>query len=1110
MIVGLAGLPGGLGVATVFELAEHWCGSALQRLQQAREALVEFDAQAERAVRAVDAIAEAKVDQSQLVAGLAWSGTLRPALEFGRRASVRLAYVELNAMQRAAVLAAGFGEPGVADAPGDSAGLLRELDEVTRELADLAGGRKASTGQDLPGMLKQLRDAPEPPLSAPKEVPALYIPSEKRGARWKTALWTVGILFVVALFSKNILIWLLLIAAIGFFAAGAFITSNFDEEQTARKGREVRKAADLKRQVEQLDTRARRILAMIGLRMRNRLNEFSDAAQHRIGPLLNTVDAPEASSTPDLLRLRPSQVSPPFVSYLASQLQATPDGGFLRDPLGDCDELEIVVDSGDDGGRVGRALARAALGVIRPGSGRFMFIEPGRLAEAYRVFGALNDTPATRLGERLYVTHVSELDSAVNALRTFVGRTKEAMTRETGQRVTDGAPEDMEIALQRAVVVLDRTEESYWPEKDRRRLQEYFGEVRGLAQVSAREGSVLLISLRRPSPAEDAAPVSPVRGARLLTASGAGPASIAYMAADSASEVASACDRWAKAAKKADSTLRQKGARLDWSDTEASDTRYGIEVEIGRHGAGRPARLVLGRDGGHHAICIGRTGSGKTNLFHVIVSNLVRRYSPTELELYLLDFKEGVEFAVYADLALPHCRAVAIDADRGFGLSVLAHLRRELNRRASVFKTAGVGITSLERYEESTGRNMPRIVLLIDEFQVLLQGEKMAGVATGAAAAALEDLVRRGRSFGLHVILGSQTLAGRELTPATLGQLAVRIVLPCSAPDAAMLLGDQAISSQLRAPGDAIVWSAGQGDVSDANLAKIFASNLDDLPELAETSRAHMIDAGDTPTAPFVFRGSGQNDLTEVMPHLRALLAETRDKTAALFAVGAPTAFGERPAGVFESRRGRNLLFVHRAEEARGSFFYSALESFLTLSNDCHVYVCDLEQARDFAGGSMSAALAAAFGERVQVIEPANLEACLAQLAARKGGPRSLLAIAGAGRSNLVRSPVLAKLLGEGPEQGLHVLATCDSVRNLERFIERSSLTEFGMRALGAATGADSQRLLDSSDAETLTAEQQYLLHDDAAVGRLVRLQVLTSSIERGDTRQGELEAEDA
>jgi hypothetical protein len=1097
-------------VATVFELSELWCAAALQRLQQARETIVEFDAQAERAVRVVGEIAGSKVDHTLLLEGLAWSDKLPPEVEFARQSNVRLTFIELDAMQRAAALAAVFGEPGQIEAGGEAADLLKDLDAVNRDIADIAGSRTVSIGLDLPSTLKQLRDAPEPVLAAPKETPALYIPSAKRGARWKTALWTLGILFVVAFFSKNILFWTLLIAALGFFAAGAFITSNFDEEQATRRGREVRKAADLKRQVEQLDTRARRILALMILKMQNRLSEFSDTAERCVAPLVNTARLPGDSITPELIQLRPSQVSTPLVSYLSSQLHASPDGGFLRDPLGDCDELEVVVDSGIDGGRVGRAMARAALGVIRPGSGRFMFIEPGRLAEAYRVFGALNDTPATRLGERLYVTHVSELDSAVSALRTFVGRTKEAMTRETGRRVTDGTTEIREIALQRAVVVLDRTEEGYWPEKDQRRLHEYYSEVQGLAQVGAREGSVLLISLWRSSHGRAASPGSSIRGARLVTAPEAGLPSINYMAADNASDVASVCDRWAQAAKKADSPLRQKGARLDWSDTEASDTRYGIEVEIGLHGAGRPARLVLGRDGGHHAICIGRTGSGKTNLFHVIVSNLVRRYSPMELELYLLDFKEGVEFAVYADLALPHCKAVAIDADRGFGLSVLAHLRRELNRRANVFKAAGVGITSLERYEESTGLNMPRIVLLIDEFQVLLQGEKMAGVATGASAAALEDLVRRGRSFGLHVILGSQTLAGRELTPATLGQLAVRVILPCSAPDAAMLLGDQAISSQLRAPGDAIVWSAGQGDVSDANLAKIFASNLDDLPELAETSRAHMIDAGTTPTAPFVFRGSGQNDLSEVIPHLRAQAAESRDKTAALFALGAPTAFGERPAGVFESRRGRNLLFVHRAEEARSSFFYSVLESVLTLNNACHVFVCDLEDARDFTGGSMSAAMEAIFGNRVQIIEPANLESSLAALAARKGGPRSLLAIAGAGRSNLCRTPVFAKLLGEGPEQGLHVLATCDSVRNLERFIERSSLSEFGMRALGAATGADSQRLLDSNDAETLTSEQQYLLHDDAAVGRLVRLQILTSSIERGYTREGELETDHA
>jgi len=73
---------------------------------------------------------------------------------------------------------------------------------------------------------------------------------------------------------------------------------------------------------------------------------------------------------------------------------------------------------------------------------------------------------------------------------------------------------------------------------------------------------------------------------------------------------------------------------------------------------------------------------------HALLTNLALTYSPDEAELYLIDFKEGVEFQWYATYRLPHARVVAIQSEREFGLSVLqtarrrpAGARREVPRR---------------------------------------------------------------------------------------------------------------------------------------------------------------------------------------------------------------------------------------------------------------------------------------------------------------------------------------------------------------------------------------------------------------------------------------------
>ncbi len=73
-----------------------------------------------------------------------------------------------------------------------------------------------------------------------------------------------------------------------------------------------------------------------------------------------------------------------------------------------------------------------------------------------------------------------------------------------------------------------------------------------------------------------------------------------------------------------------------------------------------------------------------------MITNLALRYSPDEVEFYLVDFKKGVEFKAYAQAELPHARVIAIESEREFGLSVLERLDLELKRRGDLFRNQGV------------------------------------------------------------------------------------------------------------------------------------------------------------------------------------------------------------------------------------------------------------------------------------------------------------------------------------------------------------------------------------------------------------------------------------
>ena len=127
--------------------------------------------------------------------------------------------------------------------------------------------------------------------------------------------------------------------------------------------------------------------------------------------------------------------------------------------------------------------------------------------------------------------------------------------------------------------------------------------------------------------------------------------------------------------------------RPQWWTTES---REGIDVPLGRAGAMKFQYLRLGKGTSQHVLMAGKTGSGKSTLLHALITNVALRYSPDEVEMYLIDFKKGVEFKAYATAALPHARVIAIESEREFGLSVLERLDLELKQRGELFRKLGV------------------------------------------------------------------------------------------------------------------------------------------------------------------------------------------------------------------------------------------------------------------------------------------------------------------------------------------------------------------------------------------------------------------------------------
>ncbi|MGH8794840.1 MAG: FtsK/SpoIIIE domain-containing protein [Stackebrandtia sp.] len=231
---------------------------------------------------------------------------------------------------------------------------------------------------------------------------------------------------------------------------------------------------------------------------------------------------------------------------------------------------------------------------------------------------------------------------------------------------------------------------------------------------------------------------------------------------------------------------RREETRLDvsailptgrWEDSSVD----GLSTVVGRDSRGEVTLSF--DDATPHWLIGGRTGGGKTVFLLDVLYGLAARYGPRELALYLLDFKEGVSFTEFTPQShdrtwIPHVKAVGVESDREYGNAVLVELRRELSRRASAMKKAGV-VKLSDLRNARPDMSLPRVLAVVDEFHVLFAGnDRLAR----DSADHLEELARKGRSYGVHLILASQTISGVEALytkrDSIFGQFPMRVALP--------------------------------------------------------------------------------------------------------------------------------------------------------------------------------------------------------------------------------------------------------------------------------------------------------------------------------------------
>jgi hypothetical protein len=570
------------------------------------------------------------------------------------------------------------------------------------------------------------------------------------------------------------------------------------------------------------------------------------------------------------------------------------------------------------------------------------------------------------------------------------------------------------------------------------------------------------------------------------------------------------------------------------SEYWAGDSGKEFVVPIGRAGARRLQPVRLGKGTSQHLLVAGKTGSGKSTFLHGLITNAALIYSPEQVEFYLIDFKKGVEFKTYATHHLPHARVIAIESEREFGLSVLERLDGELRRRGELFRAAGV--QDLPDFRKARPEMpMPRVLFVVDEFQELfVEDDKLAQ----DAGLLLDRLVRQGRAFGIHVLLGSQTLSGAySLARSTMGQMAVRVALQCSETDAHLILSDERNEAArfLSRPGEAIY--------NDQNglLAGNHPFQVVWLPESQRINYLRQVEAksresGAVPKETIVFEGDQAADPAKNLQLREIFVADPASVSGVQKAwIGAAVAIKEPTYASFGRHAGSNLLVVGAWDESALGVLANAVIALAAQNRRtdeeneragassppriespvgaedgparlASIYVLDGTRPESPEAGAWQRIAASLPSGVVEVAEQRDTARVIGTIADElkrreaandETAPPIYLVIFNGGRFRDLRrgdddfsfsmdrdkppSPdkQWAEMLKNGPAWGIHSLVWCDSYNNVNRLLDRMAMREFEMRVAFQMSAADSSSLLDNPAAAKLRQHRGLFASED-------------------------------